>query len=230
MIKCRPPTLIPRPETEFWTMRLADLMRESSERTSSLLDICTGTGCIPLLLAHSLPKGTLHAVGVDASESALELAKENVDLARDGSSNPVKIVHGDLFSMAFADDMYSKAPQRRPFDVVTCNPPYIPQEEYDKLSPSVRDHEDVMALLGDKDGDKDGLSFYRRLVEVLRTDVYGESGKHLVRNGGMIVVEHGDGQSDAVKSIFKTGLGGRLSHVEAWKDQYNVDRAVMAVL
>lgn len=82
----RPPTLIPRPETEEWTIRLASFITSflSEHRTPvspsdpiRVLDLCTGSGCIPLLLCELLPKGSVHSVGVDVSKSASELAHEN---------------------------------------------------------------------------------------------------------------------------------------------------------
>lgn len=78
----RPPTLIPRPETEEWTIRLAAFLSKhlgpiSSSHPIRLLDLCTGSGCIPLLLCKLLPNGSIHSVGVDVSESALGLAREN---------------------------------------------------------------------------------------------------------------------------------------------------------
>lgn len=81
----RAPTLIPRPETEEWTIRLASFISKHHEHISPstpirILDLCTGSGCIPLLLCHLLPNGSVHSVGVDVSESALELARENAVL------------------------------------------------------------------------------------------------------------------------------------------------------
>jgi len=220
--------LIPRPETEFWALKLADVIIKSSPQAAptSVLDICTGTGCIPLLLAAVLPEGSFTAVGVDSSTSAVALAGENVRHVQGPNNdlsprrrNPVTMLLGNLWDDSFfTKHIYD----RGPFDVVTCNPPYIPRQEYDKLPPSVRDHEDVLALLGDKNGERDGLSFYRRLVEVLRPE------KGVLKEGGMLVVEHGDGQSGAVQRVFIEGFAGRLRHIEAWKDQWNKDRVIMA--
>lgn len=82
----RPPTLIPRPETEEWTIRLASFITTflskhqepvSSSNPLHILDLCTGSGCIPLLLCQLLPKGSVRSVGVDISKSALQLARDN---------------------------------------------------------------------------------------------------------------------------------------------------------
>ncbi|KAF7376357.1 PrmC-N domain-containing protein [Mycena sanguinolenta] len=81
-IKVRSPVLIPRPETEHWTIRLAELLRPTLDpaRPLSVLDIGTGTGCIPLLLCRLLPPGTIRAHGIDISPAAVKLAEENASL------------------------------------------------------------------------------------------------------------------------------------------------------
>ena len=95
IIKTRAPTLIPRPETEDWTIRLASLLedrfpvKDGGERTTVLrmLDLCTGTGCIPILLSHLRRQagGITVAYGVDISTDAVSLAWEN---ATDQSLTP----------------------------------------------------------------------------------------------------------------------------------------------
>ena len=93
MVKTRAPTLIPRPETEDWTIRLASLLegrfptKEGERRALRMLDLCTGTGCIPILLSHLRREagGTTVAYGVDISTDAVSLAREN---ATDQSLTP----------------------------------------------------------------------------------------------------------------------------------------------
>ena len=86
MIKTRAPTLIPRPETEDWTIRLASLLDDrfptedgGGRRVLRMLDLCTGTGCIPILLSHLRRQtgGITVAYGVDISTDAVSLAREN---------------------------------------------------------------------------------------------------------------------------------------------------------
>ena len=92
MVKTRAPTLIPRPETEDWTIRLASLLDDrfpTKERTVlKMLDLCTGTGCIPILLSHLRRQagGITVAYGVDISTDAVSLAREN---ATDQSLTPL---------------------------------------------------------------------------------------------------------------------------------------------
>lgn len=80
----RPPTLIPRPETEDWVLRLARTRTPDVTRPIRVLDLCTGSGCIPLLLCHIWPQGSTRAVGVDISPDAIRLAADNT--ARSQSS------------------------------------------------------------------------------------------------------------------------------------------------
>ncbi|KAG9042392.1 hypothetical protein FS837_010936 [Tulasnella sp. UAMH 9824] len=187
-----------------------------------VLDICTGTGCIPMLLSRT-SRSPITAVGLDISEAAIDLAKENVTDA--GLSDRIQIIGCDLFDEAFAQTVLSRATSQPGFDVITSNPPYIPQEEYDKLPPSVKHYEDSRALLGNREGsgETDGLSFYRRITDLI-------SKEDLVRDGGVLAVEHGLGQSAAVQSIISNALGRRIRRLEAWKDQWEKERAVVAFL
>lgn len=224
-IKCRPPTLIPRPETEDWVTRLGQVIssvQSGSQSPISVLDICTGTGCIPMLLSCT-SRSPITALGVDISEAAVNLAKENVTEA--GLSGRIQIIKGDLFDDTFVRTVLSKATSQDGFDVITSNPPYIPQEEYDRLPPSVKHYEDQLALLGDRQGsgEADGLSFYHRIAELI-------SKENLVRDGGILAVEHGLGQSAAVQNIISNALGHRVRRLEAWKDQWEKERAVVAFL
>lgn len=93
-IKTRAPTLIPRPETEDWTIRLASVLEDKfptkvgrEKRVLRILDLCTGTGCIPILLSHLRRQagGIAIAYGVDISTDAVGLAREN---ATDHSLTP----------------------------------------------------------------------------------------------------------------------------------------------
>ncbi|OBZ67186.1 hypothetical protein A0H81_12786 [Grifola frondosa] len=177
-----PPVLIPRPETEDWAIRLSELITPSPEKPISLLDLCTGTGCIPLLLCHVWSPGSVRATGVDILPSALKLARDNAVL------NGVAVSEVGPLSQAFDSwkqntfatyqaDILSKDFARLsalepPYDVITSNPPYIPRKDYDALDPSVKDWEDSRALLGDPDplapeavseGHR-GLSFYHTIA------------------------------------------------------------------
>ncbi|KIP04200.1 hypothetical protein PHLGIDRAFT_15339 [Phlebiopsis gigantea 11061_1 CR5-6] len=84
----RAPVLIPRPETEDWTFRLSALLTPSPRKPVRLLDLCTGSGCIPLLLCRLWPPGAVRAYGVDIGTEAVQLATENA--ARTGFGAPAQ--------------------------------------------------------------------------------------------------------------------------------------------
>lgn len=143
--------LIPRPETEL-------LVEEVLNHKGSVLDLCTGSGCILIsLLKLSENRG----VGVDICPKALEVARKNAAIHKVG-----KFLQGDLFE-----------PVRGKFDIMVSNPPYIPTETIFTLDESVK-KEPFKAL----DGGSDGLEFYRKLAE--KSAFYlNEKGKVFLETG-----------------------------------------------
>ena len=160
--------LIPRQDTECL---VEEVLRDGAG--GDLLDLCTGSGCIPLaLLKHG---NSSCALGADISVEALAVAE--INRARTGLA--LRLRQSDLFS---------EIPER--FDVITANPPYIESAEIETLSVEVRDYEPRLAL----DGAADGLAFYRRLA--------AESGAQL-KPGGRLYHEIGMSQGAAVASLLK---------------------------
>ncbi len=160
--------LIPRQDTECL---VEEVLRDGAG--GDLLDLCTGSGCIPLAL---LKHGNFScALGADISVEALAVAE--INRARTGLALSLR-----------QSDLFSEIPER--FDVITANPPYIESAEIETLSVEVRDHEPRLAL----DGAADGLAFYRRLA--------AESGAHL-KPGGRLYLEIGMLQGAAVVSLLK---------------------------
>jgi ribosomal protein L3 glutamine methyltransferase len=136
---------------------------EDPDTVGSALDLCTGSGCLAIIMAHRFPDAAIDAV--DLSADALEVARRNVsDYALE---DRIRLVHGDLFTN-LAD---------RRYDLILCNPPYVTAEAMAKL-PAEYLHEPRLALAA---GD-DGLDIVRRLI--------AEAGQHL-NPGGMLLVEVG---------------------------------------
>ncbi|KAJ7268750.1 S-adenosyl-L-methionine-dependent methyltransferase [Mycena haematopus] len=190
-IQVRRPVLIPRPETEHWTLRLAQLLRPL--RPLRVLDLGTGTGCIPLLLCHVLPPGTVRAHGIDINPAAVALAAENTALY----------------------PLFPPPALTGPWDLITCNPPYIPLPIWHStLPPSVKDYEDPLALIG---GGPDGLDFYTKIAHLL------QRAPTFLR--GLIALEVGDGQADAVQRILREVAG---LESEVWLDPWGKKRTVIA--
>ncbi|KAM5532851.1 hypothetical protein V8D89_013492 [Ganoderma adspersum] len=235
----RRPVLIPRPETEDWTIALAESFSPSHTRPLKVLDLCTGTGCIPLLLCHLWQPGSAHATGVDISTDAIKLATENAalcgipplasPLAEGQARNTFTAVLGDLMHPTFIQEIHLQPP----YDLITSNPPYIPRVEYEELPASVRDFEDVRALLGETPGhsvpdaelpDTDrakGLVFYHRIVSL--------ASRHglLRRSGGTLALEVGDGQADDVAQIIENNFEGRSKAIDVRKDPWGKSRVVV---
>ena len=199
----RPPILIPRCETEAWTYRLLSLVRArwaaDRHRPRRILDLCTGSGCIAVALAHGLQEYVVDVVGMDSDEHAVELACENAqrhDLKR------ITMVHGDLWDDACVSRLGA-------FDLVTCNPPYIAEASWAGLDASVRDHESYAALVG---AAGDGYAYYRRLrsLSLWTASPMAPS----------LVMEVGAGQAGRVADLFAPWP------TDVWKDDAGWDRVV----
>ncbi|EJD02845.1 S-adenosyl-L-methionine-dependent methyltransferase [Fomitiporia mediterranea MF3/22] len=226
----RPPVLIPRPETEDWTLRLAQRVSPTRQAPLKLLDLCTGTGCIPLLLCHLWPAGSVRTLAVDVASEAVALAKENADQvgvrvsekkATRSEDNTISFLQADILQDNFPKIL--KELGWRSFDVLTSNPPYIPLDEYKALPSSVKDYEDLRALLGDPKldvaNDGRGLTFYRKIAELVR--------HQLVKPGGLIALEVGHDQSNEVEQIMLSD--GRVQKTHVWKDPWGVPRTVVCL-
>lgn len=137
-------TLIPRPETE----ELVEwIIHENSKRGAfNILDIGTGSGCIPISLAKNLPVADVSAI--DISEGALAIAKENAD-ANNASIN------------FFQTDILKAEALPAEYDVIVSNPPYVRNLEKVEIKPNVLDYEPHLALFVE---DTDPLIFYRKIA------------------------------------------------------------------
>lgn len=135
MLKVRPPILIPRPETEQWVYNLLMCIKESSNTSITILDLCTGSGCIGLLCAAMLPESVVYAV--DISVDALQLATANKQLL-------------DIKNIAFIQSNLFQELKGMKFDLILSNPPYIGVDE--QLDVSVAAWEDPQALYASDDG------------------------------------------------------------------------------
>ena len=158
-----PDVLIPRPETELVVEEAIELMNAAPKRESlTIVDLGTGSGCIAIALAKSLP-GT-RVLATDISSEALAIARRNA--IRLGADRQITFLVGDLFeplknpcrSPAFRagrEEMFGRA------DLIVSNPPYIPSGDLQTLAPEIKDHEPSVAL----DGGEDGLDLSRRIIQ-----------------------------------------------------------------
>jgi release factor glutamine methyltransferase len=146
-VQCDSRALIPRPETEELVAWIADL-----PHANSILDICSGSGCIALALKSMYPNA--HVVGVDISEEANSLASANAQL------NQLSVE----FHSADATDLYSDFwNNATSFDIIVSNPPYITYDEKVQMNPNVLDYEPHLALFVPNDSP---IIFYNRIARL----------------------------------------------------------------
>ncbi|MEQ2442770.1 peptide chain release factor N(5)-glutamine methyltransferase [Pseudoflavonifractor sp. CLA-AP-H29] len=167
--------LIPRADTEVLAEQ-AILAARAAGEGARVLDLCAGSGCVGLAVAANAP--LCRVVLADVSEEALKICRQNI--RRNDLNARVTCVQTDA----------RQAPPAMlwDFDVIACNPPYIPTGDIDGLDTSVRDYEPHLAL----DGGDDGLDFYRDIAEKWRT---------ALRLGGVLLFEVGIGQASDVEQI-----------------------------
>lgn len=197
--------LIPRPETEElvdWVIKESQKSNPDNYRDKSqnILDVGTGTGCIPITLKKKLPHAAVSAI--DVCSEALFIATENA------------IEHHtevEFILLDFLDE--EKWQQLGQFDIIVSNPPYVKQSEKSGMHIRVKEFEPHQALFVP---DNDALLFYRKLSDF--------SLKHL-KPGGSSFVEINEALGDAVVNLFQSA---GFKHIELKKDMHGRDRMVKA--
>ena len=167
--------LIPRSDTEVLAERAIQRAKGAGEG-ARVLDLCAGSGCVGLAVASQVP--ACRVVLGELSEGALRVCKQNV---RRNELNA-------RVTCLSVNAMEPPASALWDFDVIACNPPYIPTGDIAGLDRSVRDYEPRMAL----DGGEDGLDFYRFI---------SAKWKSALRLGGTLIFEVGIGQAPQVEDI-----------------------------
>jgi release factor glutamine methyltransferase len=197
-LKVGPATLSPRSDTETVVRAARDRMVADRSRSAPLriLDLGTGTGAILLALLAEFPGA--QGLGIDISEEALAVARENAD--QTGLSARAVFQRGD-----WAEGLTG------PFDLILSNPPYIPTHDILSLDREVRNHDPHLAL----DGGDDGLACYRLLLPQI-TAVLAEN--------GFAVLEFGQGQGRDVAQLAKTA---GLAPVGFCNDLNEIERVVI---
>ena len=164
--------LIPRSDTEVIVDAVKELVT-GWRMDARILDLCCGSGCIACALGHELP--ACRIVAADISTDALEVCRSNVRLNR---------LTGRIICLQ-ADALSSPPCSTGSFDIIVSNPPYITTDEIQTLDSSVKDYEPLLAL----DGGEDGLKFYKAIIKYWKV---------LLRDGGYIAFEVGEGQAATV--------------------------------
>lgn len=193
--------LVPRPETEELVSLVLEEIKQRDMHKPVILDLCTGSGCIAISLKKSLPAATIYAS--DISKAALNVA--NINAQR--NKTEVHYVLGD-----YLDPFMPKDKRHNPFhvpiirgqapyfDVIVSNPPYISEEDYQKLEAELF-HEPKHALVG----------FPYKYIQ--------DQAKTLIKPGGFLAFEHGQGQGLEISCMFP---GSRIIN-----DLSGIDRFVI---
>jgi release factor glutamine methyltransferase len=191
--------LIPRPETE----ELVDIVikEHRNQKGLQILDICAGSGCIPIALAENLDTTVVY--GLEVSEKALEVAKTNAE--KYGLT--INWLHQDIF-----DEVRSIKPES--LDVITSNPPYVLEEEQQQMRANVLDYEPHLALFVPN---TDPLKFYKRIAAVSYS---------LLKPGGKLYFEINERYGPETCEVL---LNADFSEAKVVQDLFGKDRMVRAV-
>jgi len=197
-IKVGEGVLIPRPETELMVEEIIKLFTVHRS-PFTVLDLCTGSGCLALALAKNFPDAKVY--GTDISEEAVRYASENAEM--NGIRN-VTFLRGSLFEpiKKLFTVHYSL------FTVIISNPPYIKSNDIAELQPEIKNWEPRNAL----DGGEDGLRYYREIL--------AEAPKYLAMDG-FVFLEVGEGQAG---DVIKIAEDANFRKISAIKDYAGIDR------
>ncbi len=190
--------LIPRQDTEILVEKVIELA--NSRERLSVLDMCTGSGCIAVSIAHFCPECSV--VACDISEEAIKVATANSEL--NGVQNRVKFFSGDLFE---------SIKHNQKFDIIVSNPPYIETETIAGLQKEVRSYEPGIAL----DGGADGLDFYKKITA---------KAPEYLNFLGWLAFEIGYNQGEKVSTLMKESF----NNIQVLKDYSGNDRVVVGQL
>ncbi|MBB6170308.1 release factor glutamine methyltransferase [Nocardiopsis mwathae] len=195
-----PGVFVPRPETEIMVGWAIDTLRAMDVADPLVVDLGTGSGAIAISIAQEVPRSRVHAVEVDTE--ALAWAKRNISNSG----------HADRITPHQADMRTALPELDGSVDLLITNPPYVPTDDSGQIPPEVRDYDPSPALWSGADG----LDMIRELEGV---------GRRLLRPGGAMAIEHGDGQGIDIPHLFPEEDGWR--DVRNRKDLAHRDRFVV---
>ena len=189
--------LIPRPDTEILVEEIINLYKDKS---SKILDLCTGSGAIAVSLAFYLKKS--YVTAVDKYDICLETAKKNA--IKHNVDKRVSIIKKDVLKPIDIND---------DFDCIVSNPPYIKSDVLTTLPDDVKDYEPIYAL----DGGDDGIIFYEKITEFAQNKL---------KSGGILAYEIGYDQAESVKKIINET--NSFNEIKLTKDLSGLDRVIIA--
>lgn len=204
-ILVEPPTLIPRPETEEWCLNLIERLSPLYHQALTILDMCSGSGCIGLAFAQALPLSKVYAL--DISAQAIELGKKNAH-------------HNAITNITFTQsDLFSAITSSHQFDLIVSNPPYIAHHYASSLDDSVTEWEDARALFADDDG----LAIIKKIITIAPKYLKKNS---LLKNHHLpqIALEIDHPQAAAVQLLLKNN---DFNNIKTYYDLEGKERVIM---
>ncbi len=193
--------LIPRPETEeLVELIISNSLKIQQSKNLTILDIGTGSGCIPIVLKKNLPNAVVYAI--DISEKALATAQKNAEL------NNVEVYF-------MLKDILETEDLEQQFDIIVSNPPYVRNLEKAEINPNVLEYEPHLALFVE---DNDALLFYRKITDLAK--------KNLNPNGQLYFEINQYLGKETVALVESFGF----KNVTLIKDIYGNDRMISAAL
>lgn len=191
--------LIPRVDTEVLAGAAINALAEKAGEQIRVLDLCAGSGCIGLAVAANVPN--CRVVLADKSEAALAVCRANM----------LKTNLSKMTMAVVADALLPPPSLLGTFDMIVCNPPYIPTGQIAALDISVREHEPLDAL----DGGADGLKFYNAIAAYWTA---------IIKKDGFLAFECGVGQAEPLCGIM---VENGLTNVETHFDTLGIERVVI---
>lgn len=189
-------TLIPRPETEILVSEVLKIIEDINN--PKILDIGTGTGCIPITLA--IENKNINAHSVDISKEAIEMAEKNALLHN--VYEKIKFIESDLFSKI-----------KEKYNVIVSNPPYIPIKDKDSLQYEVKNYDPSLALFAK---DEEGIEYYQKIITNANKYIFDD---------GFLCFEIGQNQGKLVSDLLKDN-GYR--NIKIVKDLNSLDRVIVS--
>ncbi|MBI4086418.1 HemK family protein methyltransferase [Candidatus Kaiserbacteria bacterium] len=187
--------LIPRPETEYWTeLAIAEIKKRNGR--VSVLDLCAGSGCIGVAVAHAVPEARVDFAEIDARHHPT--IEKNI---RENGIDPSRI-------RIFGGDLFSEIPQGSQYDFILTNPPYLDPILVDRIDASVMEYEPAQAILGGTDG----MTYISRILE---------NALGYLAPGGMLYIEHEPEQAEYINTH---PCIATYASCETFPDQWNVNR------
>jgi release factor glutamine methyltransferase len=197
-----PEVLIPRPETELIIETVLNSLRDR-DKACTLVDLCTGSGCIAVVLASELPAARV--IATDKSTKALAVARENA--SSHDVLDRILFIEGDLTAPLESLDIDGQV------DIIVSNPPYVRSDDYPTLQPEVKDYEPALALFG---GPK-GTEVHQRIIN---------AAVRYLKSNGLLIMEMGIGQAETLANNLKED--GRYRSLEILRDLAGIERVIVA--